>query len=395
MPMQELPSDVQFLEFIGKFNTACMNKDLSFLQPLFPGDMPPAELASVLDFFHEAVGAVEKVGVEPKVQREGNRFEAVYEGDLGDGITRWANDFYFADGIWLKYDPAEGQGEPAPAPAAEETREPLVRAPESSDRAVITPLGYLDSRDELLGKTYAFAAYREENPNTGKWADHPSLRSNMSKAAVKGQDFIPIGFHLAPKEGDPRRIENRLYFDPELEPTRVEMHLVTRMADGSPTGEKILEFAWPAPPASGDETKQLIPLPKPSASIGVEQLGYVDSYDVIADKDYAYLAYRETRTDTGKWTIKIKAKSTAGASIDPNHPSFARSLEDAAKKGECSIPYGFRLTPKDADPRRVETLVHFGEDRKPSKVELHLVTRRADGSPKDERVMSFPWPSAD
>ncbi|MHC4777959.1 MAG: hypothetical protein ACYTFG_05195 [Planctomycetota bacterium] len=406
--MAEEPGTERFEEFISEFNKACRKRDVDFIGKLLPEGVPGEELASVVDFFHQAVTAVEKSGVEATVRRKGNRFEAVYSGDLGDGMTEWANDFYYSEGRWLKFDPGSEGADPPPSSSPEEVAEPLIRPPESTDRAVITPLGYIESHDGVLDKTYAYAAYKEENPSTGKWyfkikaketagtsldPSHPSFRSNMAKAAVKGDDFVPVGFHMTPKEGDARLVENRLHFDKDLSPTRIEIHLATRSADGSPAGEKVLPIEWPAPAGAGEEAPQRIPLPKSSSSVEVEQLGYVDSYDVIADKDYAYLAYREIRPDSGKWSIKIKAKSTAGASIDPEHPSFQKALAEGAKKGESYVPWGFRLAPKEDDPRMVETRILFDEGRNPLKVEIHVVTRWADGSAKAEQVGEFPWPS--
>jgi hypothetical protein len=78
----------------------------------------------------------------------------------------------------------------------------LVSAPESTERARIEPLGHFQSTDDVVNKDYAYAVWRETNPETGKWTlnikatvtantkldpDHPSVRTNMAKAAVTGQ----------------------------------------------------------------------------------------------------------------------------------------------------------------------------------------------------------------
>ena len=66
------------------------------------------------------------------------------------------------------------------------------------------------------------------------------------KAANEGKDYITTGFSLTPKDNDPRLVENRVYFDKSLNPTRVEIHIVTRNVDGSPTEKKVARFKWPA-----------------------------------------------------------------------------------------------------------------------------------------------------
>jgi hypothetical protein len=183
-----------------------------------------------------------------------------------------------------------------------------------------------------------------------------------------------------------------VYFDEALAPRRVEMRLVARNADGSPTDPQTLAFPWPAPAAADTGPVQVVEPPKSSSSAEVEQLAYLNAYDVVADKDYGFVAYKETKPQTGKWLLKIKAKSTAGASLDPNHPSFARNIETAAKKGLDHMVFGFQMQPKEGDPRRVENRLYFDPSLKPTRVDLHLVVRRADGSPTEEQVATFPWP---
>ena len=101
---------------------------------------------------------------------------------------------------------------------------------------------------------------------------------------------------------------------------------------------------------------------------------------------------KQTKPDTGKFTIKIKAKSTAGASLDPSHPSFANNIEKAAKEGLDHMIFGFHMEPKDEDPRLVENRVYFDGDRNPTRVEIQVIVRKADGSAKERQVAEFAWP---
>ena len=283
--------------------------------------------------------------------------------------------------------------------------DPLVSAPASTERAAIEPLGYLQSRDEVVGTDYAYAAWKETNPETGKWhlrikatvtahtnldPDHPSVRTNMAKAAVAGRMYSVFGFNLVPKDDDPRLVENRLHFDGELRPERVTMHLVTRKADGSPTEEQVVEFPWPAPAAA---PAPVIAAPKSTDRLEITPLGYVNSYDPFIDKDYGFVAYTERKPDTGKWVLKVGAKSTAGASLDPEHTAFQSMIDKAADAGADHAVFGFRLEPKADDPRKVEKRLYFDAERKPTRVEIEVVTRRIDGTPTKPQVASFAWPA--
>jgi len=283
--------------------------------------------------------------------------------------------------------------------------EQIVKAPESTDRAKIEPLGYFSSHDAIVNKDYAYAVYKETNTSNDNWylkikatctagtsldPEHSSVRQNISNAAKSGKDYIVFGFNLVPKGDDPRLVENRMYFDDDLNPKRVSMHLITRNADGTPTDEQTVEFDWPG---EIKEKPQVILPPKSSDRLEVTQLAYLNSYDVITNKDYAYVAYKEKKTDTGKWMLRISAKCTAGASIDPDHAIFQKNLETAADKGEKYMIFGFNMEPKGEDPRLVQNRLYFDESKAPTHIEIHVVTRKADGSPTEKQVAKFDWPA--
>ncbi len=48
------------------------------------------------------------------------------------------------------------------------------------------------------------------------------------------------------KDDDPRVVQNRIYHDGEGKPSHVEMHVVTRNADGTPKDKIVGKFDWPA-----------------------------------------------------------------------------------------------------------------------------------------------------
>jgi hypothetical protein len=141
-----------------------------------------------------------------------------------------------------------------------------------------------------------------------------------------------------------------------------------------------------------DTSDQVITAPKSSPSTAAEQLAYLESFDAVTDKDYAFVVYKETRTDSGKWVIRIKGSVTAGAVFDPAGSAFKTAIKKALGHDEAHLVWGFNLQPKQGDPRLVENRVVLGNNGKPSALELHLVTRKADGSARDEQITTVAWP---
>ena len=43
-----------------------------------------------------------------------------------------------------------------------------------------------------------------------------------------------------------------------------------------------------------DTNDQVVTAPKSSSHTEVEQLAYLESFDAVADKDYAFVVYKET-----------------------------------------------------------------------------------------------------
>lgn len=284
--------------------------------------------------------------------------------------------------------------------------EQLIRLPKGNDRIELEQMAYVESNDAVINKVYAYLVYKETKLKDGAWEikvlgnqtansaidpDNPVLRKKIAAAAKEGSDYCLMGFTLSPREGDPRMVENRIYFDNELKPEYLQLHLVTRNSDGSASDEQVVRIDWP----DGDEAAgdgRVLSAPKAGRDEAIEELAYLNSYDVIANKDYAYLAYKKTDLKTGKWSVKIKSKSTADSSIDPEKSSLQRQMKAAAAEGKDYVAAGFSLEPKGNDPRLVENRLYFNAELKPSHVEMHLVTRNADGSPSEKQVAKFSWP---
>ncbi|MCP4716337.1 MAG: hypothetical protein GY868_14555, partial [Deltaproteobacteria bacterium] len=135
-----------------------------------------------------------------------------------------------------------------------------------------------------------------------------------------------------------------------------------------------------------DTSDQVVTAPKSSSHTEVEQLAYVDSFDAVVDKDYAFVIYKETKTDSGKWVVRIKGSVTAGTVFDPDSSALKAAFKKAAGHDEPYLVWGFNLQSKDGDPRLVENRVILDGNGKPSAIEVHLITRKADGSAREEQV---------
>lgn len=140
------------------------------------------------------------------------------------------------------------------------------------------------------------------------------------------------------------------------------------------------------------DNEQVVYAPKSSSHTQVEQLAYLESFDVPVDKFYAFVAYKETKIPSGKWVVRIKSSVTAGTVFDPGNASLKNSLKKAAAREEEYLVWGFNLKPKEGETRLVENRILFDADGKPTFIEMHLITRKADFSPKEEKVAKFPWP---
>ena len=140
------------------------------------------------------------------------------------------------------------------------------------------------------------------------------------------------------------------------------------------------------------DSDQVVYAPKSSSHTQVEQLAYVESFDAVVDKDYAFVVYKETKTDTGKWVLRIKGSVTAGTVLDPASSALKTAFKKAAGHDEPHVVWGFNLQPSENDPRLVENRILIDSDGKPTALELHVITRKADQSARDEKVVTVPWP---
>jgi hypothetical protein len=137
---------------------------------------------------------------------------------------------------------------------------------------------------------------------------------------------------------------------------------------------------------------QVVRAPDSTPNLQVEQLAYIESYDAVVDKMYALVVYKETKT-SGKWVLRIKSAVTAGAAFDPDATALKNALRKAAGQGQKYLVWGFNLQPKEGDPRLVENRILIDGDGNPTALEVHLITRNADSSAKDEQLATVPWPA--
>ena len=68
------------------------------------------------------------------------------------------------------------------------------------------------------------------------------------------------------------------------------------------------------------------------------------------------------------------------------------AFKKAAGHEKPYFVWGFTMQPKGNDPRLVECRVNIDSEGKPLALELHVITRKADHSARDEKVLVVDWP---
>lgn len=287
----------------------------------------------------------------------------------------------------------------------------LINLPKSTANKAMTQIAYVDAHDDVSKTDYAILAFVEDDRKKTKqllkiWSsglerkssvdpNDPKFRKYMSAAAVAGRDYFIVGHDLKPTSNDSRLMEFRIYFDEAtMKAKNLELHLAVRNKDGSAKDKKIARVDWSELNISSDGDTRLLSVPASDKKYQNEELAYIHAYDVVSNKDYAYVAYKETKLSTGEWKIRIKAhaKVTANTFIEPGNAILRRNITTAAKEGKDYVLHGFSMMPSEKDPRRVETRVYFDDAQKPIYVELHVVMRNSDGTPKDKQMVKFNWP---
>jgi len=138
--------------------------------------------------------------------------------------------------------------------------------------------------------------------------------------------------------------------------------------------------------------ERTVSLPKDTWAKEYKELAYLSSQDAVTGFNYEYLAFKETKKKTGEWKLRIKGSKTAGTFFRPDSASLKRTIKKAAKEGKNYIVHGFQMMPAKNDPRLVENRLYFDKSLQPTAIEMHVVTRNADGSPKKRKIVKFAWP---
>jgi hypothetical protein len=136
--------------------------------------------------------------------------------------------------------------------------EQLLHLSKDSDAIKHEQLMYLEETDDIVKKTYAYLAYRENMVSSGKWTirikgnctagtnlDPSMIEKQAQKAQGEGNEYFVWGFNLQPRDNDPRLVETRV-FQTDGKATKVEVHLILRNADGSAKDEVVGSFDYPA-----------------------------------------------------------------------------------------------------------------------------------------------------
>jgi hypothetical protein len=151
----------------------------------------------------------------------------------------------------------------------------------------------------------------------------------------------------------------------------------------------VLQLAWLISPAQD----QLVDVPEVTNNYTERtQIAYAQSDDAMANMTYAYVAFVEKDLNSGEWKIIIRGHKTAGSTFNPFHSAFKRKCNEAAKKGEAYFVHGFSMKARSADSRNIEHRVYVDKAGNPTFLELYLVTRNPDGSPKEPVSTKVEWP---
>ena len=136
-------------------------------------------------------------------------------------------------------------------------------------------------------------------------------------------------------------------------------------------------------------TARLIDVPTDDGTTRYEALGYLEAYDAVNDDDYAFVAWRETECGSGQWRVRIRARSMAGAVLEPD--AIRKNARATAARGQPYFTWGAGLEPSAGDPRQIEFRVHVADGR-PAEVEIFAVLRRFDHSAAQPQAVRFAWP---
>jgi hypothetical protein len=134
---------------------------------------------------------------------------------------------------------------------------------------------------------------------------------------------------------------------------------------------------------------QLIEAPAADFNRRYETLAYLEAYDAVLDSDYAFVAYQETERSSGRSTVKVASRNTAGASFEP--VAIRQRCRAAGARDEPFFTWGYAFSPSASDPRQIEFRVHV-EAGAPKEIEIFVRLRRADHSADQPKSVRFPWP---
>lgn len=122
----------------------------------------------------------------------------------------------------------------------------------------------------------------------------------------------------------------------------------------------------------------------------IETLGYLQAHDSVLNCDYAFVAYKETdKAAPGRWRICIKSTQTPGGSFEPE--AICNKACEANALGNDQFTWGYSIQPSADDSRHIEFRVHQ-QNALPIALEMFVILRNADGTPKPPQSVKFAWP---
>ncbi|MFC1504751.1 CsgG/HfaB family protein [Spirochaetota bacterium] len=130
--------------------------------------------------------------------------------------------------------------------------------------------------------------------------------------------------------------------------------------------------------------------PEGNKNTTVENLGFIESYDDIAEVNYSFAICRITSLDKPYWEIYIRAgEAHISARIDAKRAQV--EAQKAKKKKKKYFEWGKVVKPTKYDARRVE-LRFYQKKGIVTDIELVLVTRDKERKAKEEKRLKVKWP---
>ena len=151
--------------------------------------------------------------------------------------------------------------------------------------------------------------------------------------------------------------------------------------------------ASPAPASSRRLTRARGPsCPESAGFRRVQERGRLEARDDLIEHTYAFVICEEHDTATGAVAMQIRSSGAIGSTW--SDAAAARKAEDMERRAVDCEPTFTPVASSGKNDHRSVVYVLCQVSGKPTSIEVHATTRRADASPYPLKVLRVPWPTA-